>query len=252
MKTILKLLKWLLVVVVVLLVVAVLARNFLVRSAIQIGAHQATGFPLAVGSVDIGLFNGKLEVRNVKLSNPREFEDSRFVDLPRLYVDYKLGSMLRRSPHIVEMDIQLTELVLVKNAAGEYNATKLKNVATASSGSSQPAPQDEKPMPYRVDKLHMKVGTVIVRDFSRGTGAEKKYVLNLDETFTDLTESTNISKLVLATVLKKVGIPDLSGFTDQLGKDVGGVLKGAGDAVKGTTDTLQKTGKGVLDVFKKR
>jgi hypothetical protein len=140
----------------------------------------------------------------------------------------------------------------VKNAAGEYNATKLKNVASGPADSSQPAAKDEKSMPYRVDKLHVKVGTVIVRDFSKGTPSEKKYVLNLDETFTDLTESTNISKLVLATVLKKVGIPDLSGFTDQLNKQVGGVLKGAGEAVKGATDALQNTGKGVLDAFKKK
>lgn len=242
MKTIFKLIKWLLILTVVLVVGLVLARNFVVRTGLQIGARQATGFPLNIGAVDIGLLNGKLEVRDLKLTNPQDFDEKRFVDLPRLYVDYEFSSMLRRQPHVREMEVNLNELVIVKNAAGEYNAMKLKNMAAGSSTTS------EKKTPYRVDLLKVKVGTVIVKDYSKGNPTERVYKLNLDVTYKDLTETTDISKLVLATVLKNVGIPDLAGFSDQLNKQLGGVLGN----VKGVTDNLQKTGKGLLDVFKKR
>lgn len=243
MKTIFKLIKWLLILAVLLVVVGVLARNFIVRTALQIGTRQATGFPLNIGAVDIGLLNGKLEVRDLKLTNPQDFDEKRFVDLPRLYVNYEIGSMLRRQPHVREMDVNLNELVIVKNAAGEYNAMKLKNMAAGDT-----AAKNEKKTPYRVDVLHVKVGTVLVRDYSKGSPTERVYKLNLDVTYKDLTETTDISKLVLATVLKNVGIPDLAGFGDQLNKQLGGALGN----VKGVTDNLQKTGKGLLDVFKKK
>jgi uncharacterized protein involved in outer membrane biogenesis len=239
MKTIFKWIKRLVLLAVVLLVVAVLARNFIVRQAIQIGARQATGFPLTISAVDIGLFNGKLEVKDLKLSNPKDFEESRFVDLPRLYVDYKLGSMLALKPHLLEMEINLAELVVVKNAAGEYNVMKLKNMAGGSDATSQ------KKQPYQVDTLHLKVGTVIVKDYSRGNPTERVIKLNLDKTYKNLNENTDISKLVLASILPNIGLPDLSGFTNDLTKQVGGV-------VGGVTDQLQKTGKGLFDAFKKK
>lgn len=260
MKILFKIIKWLLVLLVVLGVVLYFARNVVARRAVEIAAKEMTGFPLEIGSVDIGLFSGTLEVRDLKLMNPPEFHGGTFVILPLVKVDYVTMSFLSRSPHIKELIVNVAEVDLVKNEKGETNATVLQNRAAAVSGSggtSKPAdtsvgtpsggtpsggaPKEEKKMPYRVDLVKVHVGTVIKRTFSAdGKSSENKINLNVDATYKDITESTSISKLVMNTVFGQVGAV------------AGEMIKGVGEAVKGAGDTLQKTTKGLFDAFKKK
>ena len=97
---------------IVLLAVLFLSRNVIARVSVEYGAKKVTGFPLKIGSVDVGLFSGKLDVRDLTLMNPPEFQEKMFVDMPQLYVDYRLGSMLSGAPHINDMLINIKQLVI--------------------------------------------------------------------------------------------------------------------------------------------
>ncbi len=257
MKILFKLIKWLLMLVVVLGVVLYFARNIVARRAVEIAAKEMTGFPLEIGSVDIGLFNGTLEVRDLKLMNPPEFHGGTFVILPLVRVDYVTMSFLSRSPHIKELVVDVAEVDLVKNEKGETNATVLQDRASSIGGGKKPAdtsggtpsggtpgggaPKEEKKTPYRVDLVKVYVGAVIKRTFSSdGKPSENKINLNVSATYKDITESTSISKLVMDTVFGQVGAV------------AGEMIKGVGGAVKGASDTLQKTTKGLFDAFKKK
>ncbi|MEI8063174.1 MAG: hypothetical protein WCH84_03825 [Verrucomicrobiota bacterium] len=230
-------------VLVALMVVSFLCRNFIARKVVEIAANKMTGFPLEIGSVDIGLFSGTLEVRDFQLMNPSEFHGGTFVKLPLVRVDYDTMSFLRRAPHIKELTVNVAEVDLVKNEKGESNATVLQNRAESISGSKQTgsgAPKDEKKMSYRVDLVKIHVGTVIKRSFSSdGKPNETKLSLNVDATYKDVNESTSISKLIMDTVF------------GQLGAVAGEMIKGAGATVKDAGQTLQKTGKGLFDNLKK-
>jgi len=236
-----KFLGWLAVIVLVLLAVLVLARNFIARISVEIGATRATGFPLEIGSVNVGLFNGQLDVRALKLMNPPDFQEKIFVDMPQLYVDYRLGSMLSGAPHINDMLINIKQLVVVKNGKGESNAMKLKGVVSSGGSSSTK---------YRVDQLRIHIGTVTIKDYSRGKPTERNITLNMDVTYKDITDSTDITRLVLMTVMSQVHLPDIGIKMDDLKKGLGNVTDTAGKTVKGVTETLEKTGKGLLDTLK--
>jgi len=261
MKTLFKIIKWLLVLVVVLVVVLYFTRNIVARRAVEVAAKELTGFPLEIGSVDIGLFNGTLEVRDLKLSNPPEFHGGTFVIMPLLKVDYDTMSFLSKSPHIKELVVEVSEVDLVKNEKGETNANVLQDRASSIGGSGGTsksadtsggtpsggtpgggAPKEEKKaMPYRVDLVKVHVGTVIKRTYSSdGKPSENKINLNTNAKFENITESTSISKLIMDTVFGQVGAV------------AGEMIKGAGEAIKGATDTLQKTTKGLFDAFKKK
>jgi len=242
-----KILVRILAVLVVLVVAAFLFRNFIARKAVEVGVKQVTGFPLEIGSVDLGVFGGRLEVQNLKLMNPPEFPEKAFVDLPLFKVDYHTLSMLSGSPHIKEVDVNVAEVVLVKNAKGESNAQVLQaKVTPASSGSSQPegdkSPKTEPSgsVRYRVDLVRVHIGTVRILDYSKGNKpTEKKITLNKDVVFKDVDESTSITALVMRTVF------------GQVGEVAGDLVKGVGEAAKGATETLQKTGQGLFDSIKK-
>src|SRR5437667_7929153 len=185
-----KLLLWGAVVVLGLVVVLVLGRNVIARKSVEIGAERITGFPLQIGAVNVGLLNGQLDVDNLKLMNPPEFEDKLFVDLPKLHIDYRLGSMLAGAPHINDMLVDINQLVVVKNGKGESNAQKLKGVTSSDKPSSAK---------YRVDQLRIHVGTVTIKDYSRGKPSERTIPLNVNASYKDITDSTDISRLVLLT-----------------------------------------------------
>ena len=105
-----------------LLVALFFSRNFIARVSVEVGARKATGFPLKIGSVDVGLFSSKVDVRNLTLMNPPDYQEKMFVDMPELFVDYQLGSFFSGVPHINDMLINIKQLVVVKTASGESNA----------------------------------------------------------------------------------------------------------------------------------
>lgn len=247
-----KILRYLLIAVVIVLAGLYFLRNVIAKRSVEVAAKQMTGFPLEIGSVNIGIFSGTLEVKNLKLMNPPEFQGGTFVDLPLLRVDYDTMSFLRRSPHIKELTVNVAEVVIVKNEKGQTNTTVMQEKAASVSGGEKQtggktpsteavAPKEEKAMPYRVDLVKVHVGTVIQRTIGRdGKASDRKLNLNVDATYKDITESTSMSQLVMNTVFSQLGV-----------QMVGDVLKGVGDAGKGLGDSLQKTTKGLFDAFKK-
>lgn len=237
-----KLLLKILAVLVLLLVVLFVARNVIARKSVEIGAKKITGFPLEIGSVDLGLFSSKVEVHDVKLMNPSGFQEKMFVDMPQLYVDYRLGSMLSGAPHINDMLINIKQLVVVRNEKGDSNAMKLKGVVSSGGSSSTK---------YRVDKLRIHVGTVTLKDHSRAGLGDRNYPLNIDATYINITDSTDITRLVLLTVMSRVNLPDIGISTEDLKKNLGNVTGSAGKTLENVSKTAEEAGKGLFDTIKK-
>jgi uncharacterized protein involved in outer membrane biogenesis len=225
---------------VVLLVIIFLARNVIARKSVEVGVKKVTGFPIEIGSVDLGLFSGKVDVHDIKLMNPPDFKEKMFVDMPQLYVDYRLGSMFSGAPHINDMLINIKQLVVVKNENGESNTMKLKGVASSPGSTSSTK--------YSVDKLRIHVGTVTTVDRS---GKRKDMPLNIDATYINITDSTDITRLVLLTVMSRVNLPDIGIKPEDLKNDLGNVTDAAGKTLEGVSKTAEEAGKGLFDTIKK-
>jgi uncharacterized protein involved in outer membrane biogenesis len=243
-----KLLWKILAVLVVLIVIVFLARNVIARKAVEMGATRITGFPLEIGSVDLGLFSSEVDVHDLKLMNPPDFKERMFVDLPEFRMDYRLGSMLAGAPHITDMLVNLKDVVIVKNTKGESNVQRLKGVTSSSSGSkSEPAKPARS---YRVDQLRIHIGTVTYKDYSRGKPSERTIPLNVDATYNNITDSTDITRLVLFTVMSQVRLPDIGVSVNDLKKNLGDVTGTAEKTLQGATGELEKAGKGFGESLK--
>jgi hypothetical protein len=222
---------------IVLLVVLFLSLNFIARVSVEIGAKKITGFPLKIGSVDVRLFSSKLDVRDLTLMNPPEYQEKMFVDMPELYIDYRLRSMLGGAPHINDMLINIKQLVIVKTDKGDSNAMKLKGVVFSGKSSSK----------YTIDKLHIHIGTVTLKDYSHPKPTERNTRLDIDVTYPNITDSTDITRLVLLTVMSQVKLPDIGIKADDLKKGLSSVTNQVGQVLKGATDTVG----GLFDNLKK-
>jgi hypothetical protein len=222
---------------IVLLVVLFLSLNFIARVSVEIGAKKITGFPLKIGSVDVRLFSSKLDVRDLTLMNPPEYQEKMFVDMPELYIDYRFRSMLSGVPHINDMLINIKQLVIVKTDKGDSNAMKLKGVVLSGKSSSK----------YTIDKLRIHIGTVTLKDYSHPKPTEHNTPLDIDVTYPNITDSTDITRLVLLTVMSQVKLPDIGIKPDDLKKGLSNVTNQAGMVLKNTGDALG----GMFDGIKK-
>lgn len=225
-------------VLVILFVVLFLTRNLIARASVEYGTKRITGFPLTIGSVNLRLFSSKVDVRDLKLMNPPEFQETMFVDMPELYVDYRLHSLLSGAPHINDMLINIKQLVIVKNKT-DSNVQKLKGILSPPGSTSSTK--------YAVDRLRIHIGTVEIKDFSRPKPSERDVKLNIDATYKNITDSTDISRLVLLTVMSQVHLPDIGINANDLKKNLtnvttqaGQALQGAGEALGSFFDNLQK------------
>jgi hypothetical protein len=93
-----------------------------------------------------------------------------------------------------------------------------------------------------VDVLRIHVGTVTVKDYSRGKPTERILPLNITAVYKDITDSTDITRLVLMTVMTQARIPEMGIKVDDLKKQLGGV--------EGVAGNVLNAGKGLLDKIK--
>ena len=245
--------KWIARIVLTLIVLAVaafFARNFIAKLSIERGVTKITGFPLEIGSVDLGIFQSHIEVHGLKMQNPADFPEKMFVDLPGFVVDYKFRSMISGEPHLNELNLELKELIVVKNAKGESNVQRLKGVASSETkpGENEP-PKSDKKTKYHVDTLHLKVGTVIVKDYSGAQPTTRTVRVNIDKTYKNISDGTDITRLVLIEVAK-AGITGLGIDMGDLTKNLGSVTDAAGTALKSGTEALDKATKGIFEGIK--
>lgn len=247
MKTLLRLT----VVLIVLAAGLYLGRNVIARHSVEVGVTEMTGFPLKIGSLDLAFVQSRIAVRDFSLLNPSEFKEPVFVEMPELTVDYDAGSLLGGTPHLTSLVVDIRRIVIVRTKDGGSNAMKLKGALGGGGGKSH----------YKVDTLRLKIGTVELKDYKTGNPMEKSIPLNLDETYRNFTDATDINRLVLLTVLKKAGLPDIGIDVGKLGDSLGNITNAAGETVKGladrlgkagagAADTVQKTGKGLFDSLK--
>jgi len=229
-----KFLKWLGIGVLALVVVLALSLNAIARKSVEIGVKKVTGFPLSIGSLDFRLFASKIDVRDIKLENPTAYNDHNdpvFADLPELYIDYRLPSILAGKNHINDMLVELKEIVIVKKTGGDSNVGQLKKALSSGKGGTK----------YEIDRLRIKyAGEVVIKDYSRPKPTERRIKLNLSREYRNISDSTDVTRLVLMTILPY--LPDIGIKPEEIQKNLG-------EGVKGLEGTLNQAGKSFGDTI---
>jgi uncharacterized protein involved in outer membrane biogenesis len=234
-----------LVVILLALLGAVLARNEIARFGVQMGVTKATGFPLEIGDVDVGLFDSQLTVSNLTLMNPPDFPEKMFVDLPEFHFSYELASFFHGVPHIKEIVINLNKVVIVKNTDGESNVSRLEGVEPSDNSQAlqvtddAPAKRNKGSTKFQLDVAHVHIGTVVMKDYSKTKPTERTMTLNVDVTYSNITDSTDITRLALMTIMSQAHLPDVGVNLASLQKGLGPVQASATSAVKGAADATK-------------
>jgi hypothetical protein len=226
------------------------ARNLLVRKGLEAAVTEGTGFPLAIDSFDLGLFDSKVDARGLRLSNPAGFEDPRCLEVKRLAADVALRSAFKERLRIEAIDLDIEEVVVVRNAAGEMNLDRLRALGgeggekkgkegkgAKGDGKKKDAPKAK----WICERLHLRIARVTYLDYSnmkKGKPKREEFDLKVDETFKNVKGPEEVVKIVVLKVLKNTSIQLLRASVDSLTEGMGDLLKDTGKGLGGALEGI--------------
>ena len=239
----------------IVLVLLFVGSGFIARIAVSTGVKAVTGLRLEIRRLQVGLFQNHLAVGEMKLYNPNGFSDRIMVDLPVLEGDYDLGGFLRGQTHLQKLDLYLREMVVVKNKEGQLNLNSVTAVQKSQTQAQQ-GRKEQKPKPsggFLIDELHLRVGKVIYKDYSRGgTPAVQEFEINIDEHYSHVTDPTALGALIVSRALFKTTIAQLAQFNmEDLNRQIGNVFQLPGYLLGKSSKTAGEAAGEAVDVLKK-
>lgn len=279
-----KLLMKLVMFLVVALVFLVLARNVVVKAAVENGVRIVTGMPLSMGKLDLNFQKSFVDLEDLVVKNPSGFHDTSLVEIPKIFVAYDLPGILKGKVRLTGLEFNMKQFTVVKNEKGELNLDRLKALQGTQKAPAKTTKQEPKapakPIPVQIDKMRLKIGKVVYVDYSSGQPVNKEFNINIDQTYENITDLYSVVRLIVLKAMLSSGISNLVNF------DIGGLdgtLTGAfgtstklaaqaaaksldtlktaagnpsalagqaGDVFKGTTGTVESTAKGVTSGVK--
>lgn len=251
----------------VVLIGLVLARNVIVKTALERGVTAATGMPLSIKKFDLNILNTSIDIEGLMVRNPAGFHDTVLAEIPKILVAYQRGAIFTGKIHFKAMEFDLKQFNVVKNEQGILNLDKLKALQAQPNAEepSDPAPKTEgKVAPLQIDSFRLKVGKASFIDYAGGQASVKDFNVGLDETYTNVTDPNKLVMLIVFKIMTRTPLALVPNFNvGALQGSVSGILGSATDvagqmATKGL-DTLKDaqrqagdTPKGVAGVVEEK
>lgn len=254
------------IVIVALFVVSIL-KDVIIKTAVEQGAELVTGLKLRMSGFSFGIIRGVVDIKNLRVLNPKGYKDPDMVDMPEIYVNYNLPAIIGGKIYLPEVRIDMKQFTVVKNEKGELNLNALKVVQAQKKGASAGAGGGEAKMPpLQIDSLRLKIGKVLYKDYSRGgSPSVQEFNISLDEKYTNIDNPYSLVTLILVKAMMGTTISgltnfDLNGLKGNISGTLGTAQKAAAQAketvaktTQAVTKTAQEAGKvaeSVTNVFK--
>jgi hypothetical protein len=120
--------KWMLrlvLLLVVLGVAALLLKDSVLRTVTENRIRARTGMEAKIGRFSSGIFTPAVTIENLKLYNPPEFGGGLFLDVPELRLEVSRRALVDHKLRLALVRLNLAELDIVKNEAGQTNVYSL-------------------------------------------------------------------------------------------------------------------------------
>jgi len=222
----------------VLFIIAYFAKNMLIKAAVINAMRAATGLQMDIRVLDVNFRESKVDIRDLKVYNPVNFEDGVMFEVPHVYARFDLADLVRKKLTIYEGRLYLKELHLERSAKGELNLVYLK----VNRNAPPPPPGTPRRWPWKIARLSLRVDKVTYRDHVQGSGAPlQEFNVNVDEELSNITEPRELVRLVIVRALANTPLEALMTLSPQAVKST---LKGGVKSAEGiTTGAVKTTGK---------
>lgn len=238
--------------VVVLLFALGMIKDSIIKGSAEKLVEVMTGLKLHMDGFRAGILTQVIDIKGLTLSNPPNFKEPIMVNIPEIFASFDLGALLKNEAHLKEIRLDLKEFVVEKNSKGELNLNSLKVVSDQKSKKRGAAPRtvsagakkEAKSMAIKIDKLKLKIGKVVYKDYSSGQPTTKEFNINIDETYTDIKDPAVLASLIVTKALMNTSIANLANFDisslkGALPADLSGQMASAQKAALKSVDAAQ-------------
>jgi len=230
-----------------------LTKDILIKAGIENGARIVTGLKLHIGGFKAGLLDTIINIDDLKLYNPKGFEDKVMIDMPNIYVDYNLPSIFKGTMHFYTVKLNLREFVVVKDKNGKLNLDSLKVVQA---DKQEKKPQDigkDKAPQVQIDVLELRIDRVVYKDYTAGEKPSiREFNVNINEKFTNIKDAYSLVSIIVVKALMNTTIAnlvniDLGGLSDTIKGTLLKATKLTSGTAAAATKVLGETSKALTD-----
>jgi uncharacterized protein involved in outer membrane biogenesis len=234
MKTWMKMLIGVVVVLVVLVVALTLFLGQIVKGAVNTVGPKALGVPISVGSVNAGLLSGRFGLNDLVIGNPEGFKTPEAIRVKKVAVGVKMGSLLSKVIVIDRIYVDKPEITYELRLNGS-NIGAIQ----AGLGASKPAAEPSKPA---AEGKKAQINDVLIEN-----GAIHLSTVGM----AGHSATIPLPAIHLTDIGKESGgatwTEALSKVFDALGGAVTGAASGLGKGAKAVGDGAVETGKAIGD-----
>lgn len=212
---------------VLILVLALVFHNFTAKTVLALGLRLGLGVPAKIESVQIDFLNTWFLFRGIELRNPYGFPDGLMARIPKIFIDVEISSLWERRVHFSTVEVDFEELRVVRLADGRVN------LLTVGDQDSSKRREREKPSTappqFQIDEFVLSLGRATYMDLTGPSPIIKNYNINIREAvYPNIRGAEDVAKIISWETLKRMGLGQVMGAVDEIGRELGLSGKGPG------------------------
>lgn len=219
--------------------------------------RQRTGFDVAVQSLMVNPFSGKIHARGLAINNPPTFPQPEFLQVREFVVETGVWSLFSDKPVLDRVSMDIGLVALVKRSDGQTNAGVFRGYL-ASDPEKRVPPKASRPQVKRkeflIRKLEVRFDRLMVADNTGKRPVMRDYPLNIDRTYENVTDGDDLllpasldQVFALGGAVGSLLPDDVSRILDETLRTGSDLLKKVSDSevnpFKGFSDTLEESKK---------
>jgi hypothetical protein len=203
----------------IILLVLLIGRNFFIKLGVQAGVKNVLGLKITIDKLNVGLFQSVVRIEGLTIYNPEGFKEETLAEAPLIYIDYELSSILKGEMHCTKIEVDIKEIIIIKNNKGEINLNSLKAIESDSDDTSTETDQEKKEeIEIKIEKLVLTLDHVRFVDYSRRRKPkERKIRVGIDhEEFENLNSVEEIVRVIILKTLISSGLNNIGVAVDKI------------------------------------
>ena len=97
-----------------LLIVAPLTINYWLPTALSIHCEKQLGFPCRIGSTNVNLMKGQMDLNDIVVSNPNEFASNDFLKIKQIHCKVEPFSYFQGVVKITELNVEISQFASIQ------------------------------------------------------------------------------------------------------------------------------------------
>lgn len=222
------------------------------RSVVERELRAATGFDVRIAALAANPFTGRLVVRGLIMNNPPEYPSPGFLQLRELTAQANWFTFVSGDRAVIDdMDLDVAKLEIIRLHDGKTNVGECSDGLSMGALSAPAAV--EKPAKYLIKRLRIRLGQLVIGDYTGGKSDRKTYALDIDHTYLNVTDSKQLLAPDVVRTLYSFGLHhDVAQLLPgEFGRALAGAVDGAAQVGSKVKDVSQKSGEYLKGLFDK-